>query len=532
MNGTYRVEGRHGKHIKRYIALFAVLILAVVAGIALTKKLKPTPVAKAVNQLQFDNSVSELEKQTIKNAMKDQLKTISGSVGVSAKTVTSVESAASVISTYVPVGRTYSTIQSVNTKQTESNLYISSDTDKVIKDGIAGIFNVDPTKLAPLSGKASKLNDADVAFIPAAEITPEVTLLSLDGKYYLDSFTKGAFFRQVTFTGGGASSLKDLKLNTNLAKSKVLKVNQTGVTALTRVMMKKLSSVGDSSYFSKKIGPFLADADITHVSNEVSFQDNCQYSNVKFCAPPKMIDALKDSGVDVVELTGNHNNDTGNIYNTQSINLYKKLGWGTFGGGLNTVEAAKPYQADKKGSKVAFLGYNYPDGPNSGAVATPTTAGANHFDIAKVKTDIAEAKKTSDFVIVDIQFWECYAYPDGYTEFPECDGPIADQKETFRAVADLGADMVVGSSAHQPQTYELYKGTPIYYGLGNLYFEQNSWPGTERGIILTHYLNKGKLIQTRLSPTVYDKALQTRLMTASESKYLLGRLDAARPAGL
>jgi poly-gamma-glutamate capsule biosynthesis protein CapA/YwtB (metallophosphatase superfamily) len=84
--------------------------------------------------------------------------------------------------------------------------------------------------------------------------------------------------------------------------------------------------------------------------------------------------------------------------------------------------------------------------------------------------------------------------------------------------------MVVGTSAHQPQTYELYNKTPIYYGLGNIFFEQTSWPGTERSIVLTHYFNAGKLLQTKITPTRYDDALQTRLMNEEEANYLLTRL--------
>jgi poly-gamma-glutamate synthesis protein (capsule biosynthesis protein) len=246
-----------------------------------------------------------------------------------------------------------------------------------------------------------------------------------------------------------------------------------------------------------------------------------------------MIGALKDSGVDLVELTGNHNNDVGSQFNTQTIKQYQGLGWNVFGGGINSTEAAKPYLANKKKSKVAFLGYNYPDSPNGGAISTESGAGANSFDFTRIENDIKQAKQTSDFVIVDVQFWECYSYPDGYVEFPECYKPIGEQTATFRKIIDLGADMVVGSQAHQPQTYELYEGKPIYYGLGNLYFDQIQWPGTEKGIILTHYFNKGKLLQTKLSPTVYDEALQTRLMTDSEAVDLLERLDTARAdAGL
>jgi poly-gamma-glutamate synthesis protein (capsule biosynthesis protein) len=405
--------------------------------------------------------------------------------------------------------------------------------DSKTRAAIATALGLSAANVKPLTMPVTEIPDTAVAFIPATELTSELKLLALEGAYYLDAYTKGAVFRQASYSGEGAASLADLRLNDLATKDDTLKVNMTGVTALTRVMMNKLRAVKDPKYFSKQIGAFLADADITHVSNEVSFKAGCGYSDTLFCAPPEMIEVLKDSGVDLVELTGNHNNDTGNQYNTESINLYHGLGWKTIGGGLNEVEAAKSYIADQKHSKVAFLAYNYADAVGSGAIAKATTAGANRFDYEKIKADIIAAKQQASFVIVDIQFWECYAYPNGYVEFPQCDTPIPTQKDVFRKVADLGAHMVIGTSAHQPQTYEVYNGVPIYYGLGNLYFEQTQWPGTERGIILTHYFVDGKLVQTKLSPTVYDTELQTHLMSDADAAMLLGRLKTARQtAGL
>ena len=88
--------------------------------------------------------------------------------------------------------------------------------------------------------------------------------------------------------------------------------------------------------------------------------------------------------------------------------------------------------------------------------------------------------------------------------------------------------MVIGTQAHQPQTYEMYKGKPIYFGLGNLYFDQFEWPGTEQGIILTHYFLNGRLLQTKLSPTIYNQTMQPRLMTDSEATNFLKLLQQAR----
>ena len=94
---------------------------------------------------------------------------------------------------------------------------------------------------------------------------------------------------------------------------------------------------------------------------------------------------------------------------------------------------------------------------------------------------------------------------------------------------DLGADVVVGTSAHQPQTYELYGNGAIYYGLGNLFFDQVWWPGTTRSLVLAHYFYNGKLLQTRIIPTVYGNEMQPRLLDADTTRWFLERLQSVRP---
>lgn len=506
MKKAYSIRSSANRRQKRsVIKPLLVMVVIGIAGFAAYKFFGPTTAEKAAARLQFDSSVSQQEQAQITQAIKEQ--GIDFGTNVTVKATTSTSSEGLVLGAYLPVVEFYSTKQATTSEE--------------ISDQISALPNS--------IGDADELSGDQIALIPANLLSDKVKLLTLDDGYYLDSFTKGAVFRTVTFESENNTSLDlNIDLNNLPTQDEVLTVNTTGVTALTRVMMNRLRSVGDPKFFSAEIGEFMASADITHVSNEVSFKDNCTYHNALFCSPPEFIETLKDSGVNLVELTGNHNNDLGSVYNSESIELYHSLGWQTFGGGLNDEEAAKPAMFDQKGTKLAFLGYNYPDSPNGVAISGPTSAGANKWDIDKIKSDIESAKTQADFVFVHIQFWECYAYPDGYLEFPQCDGPIPNQEPVFKQVADLGADMVVGSSAHQPQTYEIYNDVPIYYGLGNTYFDQTHWPGTERGLILTHYFHDGKLIQTRITPTVFNKDFQTRKMTPQEADYLLNRLKNAR----
>ncbi|MDQ3094156.1 MAG: CapA family protein [bacterium] len=525
---SYSVPRRRKKNYKTPLTALAIIVL-IIGSLFAYNKLKPTKEEQVASKLNFDSSVTASEQKALSDSVNLLTAPLSKSVTISAETVTELTDSQEPIAAYVPVTNFYSVNQKItSTELSTTKLYFSSAIEEQVRIKIAEQLKTDIANITTSTNLVEELPDDALAIIPANELNSQLKLLMLDNNYYLDSFTKGAFFRAAKIEGEGTSELSSIKLGGNSTKEEVFKVNMSGVTALTRVMLRKLNSVNDPLYFSKDIGPFLADADLTHVSNEVSFKPNCTFHNALFCSDPRFIETLKASGVDLVEITGNHNNDLGSELNTQTINQYRELGWSTVGGGLNTEDAAKPYLADQKGSKVGFLAFNYPDSPNGGAIAGTNKAGANSFDFEKIKADITSLKQQAKFVIVNVQFWECYSYPNGYIEYPICDKPIDNQEAVFKRIVDLGADMVVGSSAHQPQTYEFYNGKPIYYGLGNLYFEQTQWPGTERGIILTHYFKEGTHIQTKLTPTVFDDNLQTRVMTDAESEYLLERLQTAR----
>lgn len=342
--------------------------------------------------------------------------------------------------------------------------------------------------------------------IPIEELTPDQKLLSVDGEYYLDKL---------------------------IGTDDVFTINQTGTTAIGRRLFYRIKDTGDGAQFASNIASFLSRTDLTHISNEVSFADDCDSGlTMIFCTSYLAYDTISAIGTDVIELTGNHNNDWGANANLATIDFYHEKGIKTFGGGKNEEEAAIPLEFSEKGLSLTWIAINNSTSSKvNGQGATADRPGANIYDEATTRTQISEAKAKGDYVIVDVQFSECYCYPDYGTEYPACDGPISGQTEFFRSLIDMGADMVVGTSAHQPQTYELYKGKPIYYGLGNLFFDQTMWPDTTKGYILTHYFKDGKLIQTRISPTIYDTSYQTTLMDTASAEAFLKRLLLSSPRG-
>ncbi|KKR06004.1 MAG: hypothetical protein UT34_C0001G0044 [candidate division WS6 bacterium GW2011_GWF2_39_15] len=379
----------------------------------------------------------------------------------------------------------------------------------------------------------------NLGLVKVEHLSYEMQVLKLDGAYFLDNPVKGGINYGIAIVGEVPEHITKAVYNNTadvrvgeFGTAKVAKINMTGVTAISRSLAPKITASGDAGYPAQKIKEFLKDADLTHTSNEVSFVDGCiPGGGMRFCAKPEYIKALQDIGLDIVELTGNHNNDYGALANKSSIERYTKLGIDHFGGGLDSEDASKILVKDVKGSKIAFLGYNYYDTIlGTGALAGVERAGANSYSVKKMESDIKEAKTQADVVIVDFQFQECYSYPPSDVIYPICYKPLSspDQKAVFRKAIDLGADIVIGTQAHQPQTFEIYNGKLIYYGLGNLFFDQIPWIGTRQGLVLTHYIYNGKLIQTRITTTLYDSDMRTYVTTGSERELLLNLLKAAR----
>ncbi len=74
------------------------------------------------------------------------------------------------------------------------------------------------------------------------------------------------------------------------------------------------------------------------------------------------MDLRVDLGTDIVELTGNHNNDVRAIYKVDSVpyslDLYRENDMQWYAGGTNLTNAKAPLKIEHNGNKLAFVGCN------------------------------------------------------------------------------------------------------------------------------------------------------------------------------
>lgn len=305
----------------------------------------------------------------------------------------------------------------------------------------------------------------------------------------------------------------------NRNPQKLTVIAMTGVTAMVRLTAAEMDQRGND-WPAAVVGPMLASADITAISNEVPFVPGCQTdtraSNLTFCSKPAYMDALTASGVDIIGLTGNHQNDYGRTDAVTSLEIYEAAGLPVYGGGRNENEAEAPLYLEHNGNRLAFLGANS-YGPNF-AWATATEPGSARFDLASMSATIRNIKQLdrAEVVLVELQYQETYEVT-----------PMVSQRQDFNGLVNAGADIVTGVQSHVPQAMEFTDGKLILYGLGNLFFDQMWSRSTREGLIVKHTIYDNRHISTQVFTTLLYDYGQPQWTTPEENSALLERVYGA-----
>jgi hypothetical protein len=358
------------------------------------------------------------------------------------------------------------------------------------------------------------------AIVPFEDLEPRWKVLTVDGMSPVHmGFDREAYALVVEFgLSGDAQAVAALQQDmlwpeSNLDANHMSVLVMTGVTALTRATAARMDSRG-MTYPAEAILDWLLQADITHVSNEVSFTASCPRPDPydisgRFCSSPRHAELLEYIDVDVIELTGNHVNDWGRPAMLESLELYRQHGWPYFGGGANLEESYQPVLIEHNGNRFAFLGCNKAGPAYAWAIADGP--GATPCDMDRLLSKVTELRQQGYIPVFTFQWMESY--------LPY---PLPPQEEGFREAVDAGAVIVSGSQAHQPQSFEFYNGSFIHYGLGNLFFDQ-MWALEVRQEFIDRYVfYEGRHVSTVLYTALLEDWARPRPMTAAERGDFLG----------
>jgi len=369
------------------------------------------------------------------------------------------------------------------------------------------------------------------ALLPFDALTPKWKVLRLDGFNPLEKELSADYplslplgLVSVSRPDALARLQEQPPALTNRDEQRMAVVAMTGVTAMCRGTASLMERAG-VTYPARDIGDWLRSADITHISNEVSFREDCTpepSGAMSFCSNDKYIGLLEDVGTDVVELTGNHLVDRGIDPLRRTLEMYRERGWKWFGGGENYTDARQPALFEVNGNKIAFIGCNTIDNPYDWATnELPGVFSCRYYDqqgldpndIAYLQETIAKLREDGYNVIFTLQYYETYEYMPYYQQIVD-----------FRTFADLGPVYVQGSQAHQPQTMEFYGDTFVHYGLGNLFFDQMWSEPTRQGFVNRLVFYDNRLVSIELRTIINEEFGRPRPMTESERRAFLEQL--------
>lgn len=194
-------------------------------------------------------------------------------------------------------------------------------------------------------------------------------------------------------------------------------------------------------------------------------------------ADPVHVPAIARAGFDMVSLAGNHMADCGATGIADTIAALDAVGIAHAGAGTDLGAARAHVVIERGGWRIALLSYNCV-GPENGW-ATAERAGFAYLPISTLsgrpvapaeplgavlpeahsilKDDVAKARAEADVVIV--------ALHKGIVHTPAILASY--EREIAQASIDAGADVVASHHAHIVRGIEIYRGKPIFHGLGN-----------------------------------------------------------------
>jgi poly-gamma-glutamate synthesis protein (capsule biosynthesis protein) len=114
---------------------------------------------------------------------------------------------------------------------------------------------------------------------------------------------------------------------------------------------------------------------------------------------------------------------------------------------------------------------------------------------------------------------------------------MAYQEDIAHAAIEAGADIVIGHGPHQPLAIEVYRGRPIFYGLGNFSFKTRHWRSNKGaidagvggkdawiGMLVNAAVADGKVGRVAFRFARHNEKFQTVIRNASDEPELVKRV--------
>jgi poly-gamma-glutamate capsule biosynthesis protein CapA/YwtB (metallophosphatase superfamily) len=230
------------------------------------------------------------------------------------------------------------------------------------------------------------------------------------------------------------------------------------------------------------VGPFTevlrgADLAVGNLETAIATGGTRADKQFAFRAPPLALDALGAAGFDTVSMANNHGMDYGRDGLAESLAARVAAPPGfVIGIGADEDDAYTPFSAVVRGQRIAVIAATQViDNSVLGEwTATATQGGlASAKRVGRLVEEVERARTGHDTVVVYLHWG---------IETHTC--PSRDQQMLAEALADAGADVIVGGHAHRVQGGGRLGRAVVHYGLGNFLFKEHSAEGARTGVFV------------------------------------------------
>jgi poly-gamma-glutamate capsule biosynthesis protein CapA/YwtB (metallophosphatase superfamily) len=259
--------------------------------------------------------------------------------------------------------------------------------------------------------------------------------------------------------------------------------------------------------------PILQGADVAFGNLECPISDRGSpvSKTYTFRADPAAVEGLVWAGMDVLSLANNHLGDYGvdAVYDT--LRHLAESGLGVTGAGETEDAAHAPHIVEVGELRLAFLAFNQIH-PKTFA-ATGALPGLAWMEMELMTAAVRAARRLADVVIISCHWGiEYSAYP------------TADQMRISQALADAGADLVIGHHPHVVQGVHYHTETFTVYSLGNFIFDIDLTAESLQGAMLRCLLDATGVKTVEMIP-VAIVGCRPEIMPPEHAETVLARME-------
>lgn len=238
-----------------------------------------------------------------------------------------------------------------------------------------------------------------------------------------------------------------------------LVVHHVGDVLLDPGQVAALAASGPASVWDGVRDTFAA-ADLVLANLECTASDRGepQAKEFVFRCDLDALPAMRDAGVDVVNVANNHSGDFGGVQGMlDSVANVEGAGMIAVGVGVDEADAHRPRIVEVAGWRVAVLGFGGVVPEVSWFAGADRPGQATGYDAARMAAAVAAAADDADLVVVTVHWGTERALE-----------PRSEDVVKAQAMIDAGVDVVFGHHVHRLQPLERVDDVPVFWNLGNL----------------------------------------------------------------